>query len=362
MDVWTWVQLGGGLVILVVAAELLVRGASRLATSFGISPLVVGLTVVAFGTSAPELAVSTQAAFAGTADLAVGNIVGSNIFNVLVILGLSAAITPLIVDRQVVRREVPIVVGASLLVWGMAALGSHIGRLEGALLFTGIIGYTVWTIRRSRREVRESMVGLEQPPKPPGKQIVVDLALVAVGLGGLMFGSRWLVEGAVAIATAFGVSELVIGLTIVAAGTSLPEVAASVVAAVRGQRDIAVGNVVGSNIFNLLSVLGGAALLAPDGVAVSLGALTFDLPIMVAVAIACLPLFLATYRLERWQGVVLLAWYAAYLGYLVLDATDHHALDELQDALAWFVLPITVLTVALVMVRGVMQRRAQSSG
>ncbi|MBM4180267.1 MAG: calcium/sodium antiporter [Betaproteobacteria bacterium] len=342
-----------GLIALVAGAELLVRGASRLALSFGISPLVVGLTVVAFGTSAPEMAVSVQSAWAGQVDIALGNVVGSNIFNVLVILGLSALITPLVVHQQVIRQEVPVMIGVSLLLWAMAADGG-IGRGEGLLLAGLVVAYTVLLIRQSRRETAavQAEVDAEYAEAFDGARPGwrdhwgIQLLLILAGLALLLMGSRWLVEAAVGFARHLGVSELVIGLTIVAAGTSLPEVATSVMAAIRGERDIAVGNVVGSNIFNILSVLGFSALVAPAQLIVAPALLAVDLPVMVAVAVACLPVFFTGARVARWEGLLFLMLYTAYTVYLILRAGGHGALDDF-GAVMLLTLPLVALTLAI---------------
>ncbi|MBW3552952.1 MAG: calcium/sodium antiporter [Gemmatimonadetes bacterium] len=338
-----------GLGLLVVGAELLVRGASSLAGAAGIPPLVIGLTVVAFGTSAPELAVSLSATFGGEPDIALGNVVGSNIFNVLFILGISALVAPLVVARQVVRSEVPIMIVASALLWILAVDGL-IGRAEGGLLFAGIIAYTAVLIRNGRRATaavgRDDALGPPTPARP-----VLDVATVVVGLVLLVQGSRWLVAGAVEIAGALGLSELVIGLTIVAAGTSLPELATSVIASVRGERDIAVGNVVGSNLFNILCILGLSALATPAGVPVSAAALAFDIPVMTAVAVACLPVFFTGHLIARWEGAVFLAYYVAYTAFLVLSATGHEAVPQLRAAMLWFALPLTAITLLILVVR-----------
>lgn len=339
-------------------AELLVRGSSRLATSFGISPLVVGLTVVAFGTSSPELAVSVMSAFKGQADLALGNVVGSNIFNVLFILGISAVIVPLIVAQQLVRFDVPVMIGVSILVVALGFDGK-IGRIDGAILFAGAIAYTAFLIRQSRKESSEE-VKSEYDAEFGGKgasSLPKNLALIVLGLVGLVLGSKWLVSSAVAIAQAFDVSELVIGLTIVAAGTSMPEVATSIVAAVKGERDIAVGNVVGSNIFNILCVLGLSSLVAPAGITVSDAALRFDLPVMIAVAVACLPIFFAGYRISRLNGAAFLFFYIAYLVYLIFTATNHEALGTLRMAMLYFILPITALTLIVITGRELARRK-----
>ena len=339
-----------GLVVLVLGAELLVRGASRLAAGFGIPALVIGLTVVAFGTSAPELAIAIGAALRGEADIAVGNVVGSNIFNVLLILGLSALITPLVVSRQLVKLDVPIMVGASVLAFALAFDG-RVDRLDGAVLFGALLVYLAVLLRKGLRG------GEDGEPVPTGGHWAVNLGGVVAGVALLVVGAGWLVDGAVAIALRLGVSELVIGLTIVAAGTSMPEVATSVVAAIRGQRDIAVGNVVGSNIFNLLSVLGLTALVAPMGLAVPEAALRFDFPVMLAVAIACLPIFFVGYTIQRWEGALFLGYYVAYTAYLILAATEHAALPVFSLAMMAFVVPLTVMTLGVVLWREIRRRR-----
>jgi cation:H+ antiporter len=317
------ILLGAGLAALLVGGELLVRGASRLAALIGISPLVVGLTVVSFGTSAPELAVSLQAAFTGFAGLTVGNIIGSNIYNVLLVLGASAIVAPLLVQQQLIRLDVPVMIGASLIFWAVAIDGV-VTFAEGALMLGLLLVYLIFVWRISRRERAEIVAEYEHEF---GYQAGAGLApklknvgLVAVGILLLVIGAGWLVDGAVSVAAALGVSDLVIGLTVVAIGTSLPELTTSLVAAIRGERDIAVGNVVGSNIFNILSVLGLTAIAAPAGIEVSPVALEVDLPFMVAVAIACLPLFVTGRIIARREGAFLLAYGLAYTAFVALVA------------------------------------------
>ncbi|MCL6510329.1 MAG: calcium/sodium antiporter [Anaerolineae bacterium] len=359
MDALTLILLVTGLGLLIAGAEALVKGASRLAAAVGISPLVIGLTVVAFGTSAPELAVSVFSSLNGQADIAVGNVVGSNIFNVLFILGASALIAPLVVSQQLVRLDVPIMIGVSVLAFVMS-LDGVIGRLEGLILFAGIIAYTIFLVIHSRKEKNEQVqeeYEKEFGKKPQGRAgALLNLALIAGGLIMLVIGSRWLVDGAVAIARVIGVGEVVIGLTVVAAGTSLPEVATSIVASIRGERDIAVGNVVGSNIFNILSVLGLSAAVAPAGLRVPPSIEAFDALVMVAVAVACLPIFFTGWEIRRWEGVLFLGYYAAYTAYLVLSATGNAGLPAFSNAMAWFVFPLTALMLAISLLRDLRAR------
>lgn len=341
-----------GLVFLVAGAEALVRGASRSAAMAGISPLVIGLTVVAYGTSSPELVVSIQSVLAGQSDIALGNVVGSNIFNVLMILGVSALIAPLLVAQQLVRLDVPIMIGVSILTL-LLGLDGSIDRPDGVLLFMGGVGYTVFLIYQSRQE-KDAAVQAEylreygDRPLRSTQQWLLNLGYILVGLALLVVGSRWLVAGAIAIAKALGVSELVIGLTIVAAGTSLPELATSVVASLRGERDIAVGNVVGSNIFNIMAVLGLTSIFAPNGIPVAAAALRLDIPVMIAVAIACLPIFFTGNVIARWEGFIFLAYFGVYTTYLIMASTQHAILPIFSTVMIAFVIPITVLTLLVV--------------
>lgn len=349
-----------GLVLLVLGAEVMVRGSSRLAAAAGISPLLIGLTVVAFGTSAPEMAVSVQAALSdqGGADIAIGNVVGSSIFNILFILGISAAISPLVVAQQLVRFEVPLMIGTSILMLLMA-LDGNLGRVDGAILFAGVIAYTVFAIVRGRRESKavEDEYAAEFAEIPKGaRAMALNILLIVAGLVMLVLGSDWLVSGATTLARAFGVSELIIGLTIIAAGTSLPEVATSIMASLKGERDIAVGNVIGSNLFNILAVLGLASLVAPNGVNVAESVLLFDIPIMIAACVACLPIFFTGYTIARWEGFLFLGYYIAYTLYLVLATTRHEAMNAFGDAMLFFVIPLTVLTLSVTVYREFSQR------
>ena len=343
------IQLIAGFFCLVAGAEWLVRGASKLALAIGVSPLVIGLTIVAFGTSAPELAVNLRAAYLGLPDMAVGNVVGSNIFNVLFILGLSALFSPLMISRQLMRLDVPLMIGVSVLMYGLSLNGA-INRLEGGLLFALLVIYTVFLIRQSRKEdyAARELEG-RAPVKP--ESWLKDVIWIGAGLVLLIMGARWLVEGAVEMAHALGIDELVIGLTIVAAGTSLPELATSVVAALKGERDIAVGNVVGSNTFNILSVLGLSSVVAPAGIDVSPAALSFDIPVMIAVAAACLPVFFTGFKISRWEGFWFVAYYVAYTSYLIMDSTQHDSLPMFSNIMLIFVIPLTAVAMLILLIR-----------
>lgn len=304
-----------GLILLLGGAELLVRGASKLAAALGLSPLVIGLTVVAFGTSSPEFSVSLKTVLSGQSEVAAGNVIGSNIFNILFILGISAFITPLNVQEKLVRYDVPFMVALSGLVW-LFSYNLVIGRFEGIFLFSMLMIYIVLLIYFGRKKKDlSSEPGQEDDvaSRMSFKNVFRDLIFIALGLTMLIYGSGWFVEGAISAARILGVSELVIGLTIVAAGTSLPEVFTSVIAAFRGERDIAVGNVVGSNIFNLLGVLGFTAIMLPEGLSISSSLFYFDLPVMLVVALFCLPIFITGKIINRKEGAFLLLIYILYV-------------------------------------------------
>lgn len=344
-----------GLTALVVGADVLVRGASKLALSIGISPLVVGLTIVALGTSAPEMAVSTGAVLKGQTDIAVGNVVGSNIFNILVVLGLSALITPLVVHLQIIRQELPIMVGAVVLLLVMGWDG-QIAWYEAALFLVLTVLYTVFLIVQSRRETAAAAQYSEEiQAAEPGAwdaKLPVQMGLIAAGLVLMVFGSDWLVSSAVFFARSFGVSELVIALTIVAAGTSMPEVATSVVAAIKGRRDIAVGNVVGSCIFNVLGCIGLSGVVAgTTGLVLAPSVMAFDMWVMLAVSVACLPVFLSGREIARWEGGVFLGYYVAYLTYLILVAQQHAALRLMEQVMMGVVVPLTVVALVASLIR-----------
>ncbi len=302
-----------GLLLLIVGAEGLVRGSSSLALKLGLTPLVVGLTVVAYGTSMPELIVSVQASLQGQSGIAVGNVVGSNIFNVAVILGLAAIIYPIKVNFQLVKVDVPIMIGATLVAMFFFQDGM-LSRYEAGILFAGILMYSIGSVIFAKKTTAPDVVAeFEESIARPAKSLWLDIAFIVLGLAALTLGSRLLVDGAATLARAFGVSEAIIGLTIVAFGTSTPELAASVAAALKKEPDIAIGNIVGSNIYNLLCILGAAGLVAP----LSAGGVTVvDMSVMLGLALLLVPILWTGFIIKRWEGWVLLAVYAGYLAWL----------------------------------------------
>ncbi|GAA4877777.1 calcium/sodium antiporter [Serinicoccus chungangensis] len=348
MDLLDIARILGGLVLLVVGGEFLVRGASNLATRLGLSPLVVGLTVVSVSTSAPEFAVTVGAVLDGQPELAVGNVVGSNIANILLILGIAALVLPLAVREQLVKIDVPVMVGLSVALL-LVALDGVISTLEGLLLLAVMVAHTVLTVVVSRRTQRRELRKRRAPAKREGEPMAVlpALGLVLGGVALLVLGANLLVAGAVNIAEALGVSGLVVGLTVVAVGTSLPELAASVIAAVRGERDLAVGNVVGSCIANIGLVLGVPAIISSGGLPVPFPAIAFDIPLMVAAAVALAPVVFTGFTVARWEGGLFVLLYAAYTAFVVLNATRHEALQGFEVVMVIFVLPLVGLTLVV---------------
>jgi cation:H+ antiporter len=306
-----WLLVGG--VLLYFGAEVLIRSAVSLAFRAGMTPLVVGLTVVAAGTSAPELVVSMLAALRDQSGIALGNVVGSNICNILLIAGSAALIRPMVVHRAVVRREMPVMVAVSVIAAALLWSGQALLRPEAALLL-GLLALTMaWSIRAARREAEGEPAAGAIPQAD--RSVAVSVALLAAGLGMLALGADRFVEGAVELARALGLSEAVIGLTVVALGTSLPELATSIVAALRGESDLALGNIVGSNIFNLLGILGISGLLHPIALPVGAGV---DLLVMLGAALLVYPLARTGPRLQRWEGAALVGLYIGYVAWLLV--------------------------------------------
>jgi cation:H+ antiporter len=337
-----------GILLLVAGGEALVRGASTFAARAGISTLVIGLVVVSAATSAPELAVTVGAVLSGEPGLAIGNVVGSNIANILLILGISAIVSPLIIKRQLVRFDIPVMLGLSVLLV-VVSLDGQIGLVDGVLLLSGLVFHAVMSIVMGRREVVESTT---PPDTMPLNSTPVPLWLAGVlllsGIGLLVLGAQLLVTGAVNIATGLGISSLVVGLTVVAIGTSLPELATSLIALRRGERDMAVGNIVGSNIFNIGLVLGLPAILFGEGIPVPLPAIAIDLPLMLAAAVALLPIVFTGFIVSRWEGTAFVLLYIAYTLYVVLASTQHDAADGFTTIMLWFVLPLVAVTLIAV--------------
>ena len=334
---WNLLQLLCGLVLLIAGAELLVRCAVRMAANLKVRPLLIGLTVVALGSSAPQLTVSLQAALSDSTDIAVGSVIGSNIFNILVTLGLSALIIPLRVSRQLVRLDIPLMILASGLVFALA-LNKQLDRLDGVILLAGLLIYLALLLRQSRHSGHHHS-NHDLPRTSWLHNILLMLsALALLGLAGHL-----LLGAAVTVATELGLSERIIGLTIIAVSTSLPELATSLIAALRGQREIAVGNVIGSNVFNLLGVLGLTALVAPAPLSVSPNALAFDLPVMLGVAALCLPVFYTGYRVTRAEGLLFLGLYLAYGLHVVSFTTGMPLAGKLEHLMLFYVLPALLL-------------------
>jgi cation:H+ antiporter len=309
-----------GLVGVLAGGELVVRGATGIAKLLRVPAIVIGLTVVAFGTSAPELAVTLRAAWAGEPDLAVGNVAGSNIFNVLVVLGIGALIAPFVVSKRVVRSDGPAVLVSAVILAATAADG-HISRLDGLIMTLALVVFLYWTAVGRRLAPDETAEPSADTPIRGRRKAVfsgaLNAAMVVGGLALLTVGSDWLIDGSTSLARIIGLSELVIGLTILAVGTSMPELVVSLVAFFRGAREVALGNVLGSNVLNVLSVCGLTALISPEGIGVGQQALYVDIPIVLAVSVACV-LVLATGRtVTRWEGAVLLGGYVLYVGWRV---------------------------------------------
>jgi cation:H+ antiporter len=312
-----------GLAALVAGAEVMVRGGANAAARLGISPIVVGLTVVSIGTSMPELAVGVVAAVEGSGALAVGNIAGTNVVNLLFVLGLSALILPLAIEMRTLRFELPVMAGAAILLWGLAANGV-LSRVDGVILVIGAIAYTVAVIRASRRETREAAAEFAEayPAEDTrGRRTALHVVMMLGGIAVIVVGAEWLVDAAVGMAREFGVSDALIGLTVVAIGTSAPELVTTVVSTLRGERDIAVGNLLGSSIYNVLLILGVTCLVPAHGLELTPALVRIDIPIMVAVTLACIPIFISGRRVGRIEGGAMVAAYLAYLAFLLATQT-----------------------------------------
>ncbi|WP_234807526.1 calcium/sodium antiporter [Mycolicibacterium bacteremicum] len=300
----------------------MVRGGAEVAARLGISPIVIGLTVVSIGTSLPELAVGVVAAQEGSGALAVGNIAGTNVVNLLLILGLSALILPLAMATRTLRFELPVMAGAAVLML-VLSLDGELSRVDGIILVGCAIAYTVAVVRMTRRESRVVAGEYTETYAPTEvatttRPTWVHVLMMVAGIAVVVVGADWLVDGAVGMARGFGVSDALIGLTVVAIGTSAPELVTTVVSTVRGNRDIAVGNLLGSSIYNILLILGLTCVVAGDGLLLPASLVRIDIPIMVAVALACVPIFVTGRRVSRGEGGAMVAIYLAYLTFLLV--------------------------------------------
>ena len=318
-----WLILG--LVTLIVAGEFLVRGAVGIAKRFHISTLVIGMTVISFGTSAPELLVCLDAAMGGYPEIAIGNVVGSNIANIALVLGLTVLILPIVVDRNSKRIDLPMMLLATAL-FAVFALDGEIQRYEGAILFVILVAFTYWLIRNSRRKTKKEMAAAaidvnddDEVAKVKDKPLLSILFLL-IGFTGLLFGADWLVHGAIDIATHFGMEERVIAVTVVAFGTSIPELITSGVAAIKGETDISIGNLIGSNVFNIMAVIGLTAIIRPIGVSSSI--ISSDMWWMIAIAVALIPFMILGRKIGRFKGALLLGTYIAYITILVISIVN----------------------------------------
>jgi cation:H+ antiporter len=313
-----WLLLFSGLLILSLGAHFLVKGGAGLALRLGLTPLVIGLTVMAYGTSSPEVVVSIQAALRGSPAIAIGNVIGSNLCNLALILGLCALVRPMTATANVIRREVPVMIGVTIVAILVLADG-QLRRWEGILLLLGLVTYTWQTVRQARQEVgglADQEYSHEFGAKPPSLAVAIGLSVLGLGL--LALGSDLFVRGAVDIARAFGISDLVIGLTVVAVGTSLPELATSFVAALKGETDVAIGNIVGSNLFNLLGILGLVAVVNDTDTG---GLAWSDLAVLLVVTVAILPLVRTGGKISRTEGALLLVTFIAYTAWTIQRQT-----------------------------------------
>ena len=329
-----------GLILLIGGAETLVRYVSVVAIKLGIPKLIIGLTVVALGTSAPELAVSIQAGIDGETDLMLGNIIGSNISNTLLILGVASLFIPLKVHKNLLKKDVPIMIAITVLVY-LFGMSGFISFWECSVLALLFVGYMIF-LTRQRGNVD---AGTSDKDEKKSVNLPLSILLSIVGLTLLILGARWLVSSSLEIAEIAGVNELIIGLTVVAIGTSLPEIVVTLVAALRGERDIAAGGVVGSNILNLVAVLGISGLFSFGSIPVQESLITFDFPVLIGASLLCIPIFYTGHKIIRWEGGLFLLFYLSYLFYLFLSTTEHHLLDVFVMIMVFLIIPLAVITV-----------------
>lgn len=346
-----YILLGVGLVILLGSAELLVHQATKLAGLLGTSNLFIGLTITAFGTSLPELAVGISGQLSRNADVGLGNIIGSNIFNVLFVLGLAAVIRPIIVQRSNIRRDIPIILATCILFFIMAMDG-NIGTVEAFLLILILAGYLYYTFRiKSSQEEKESGRGDSSKGKATQYRIPIIIGLTIISIALIIISSNWIVTGASGIAGRFGMSQFVIGLTVVAVGTSLPEIATSIAAVRQGNFDLAVGNVLGSCFFNIVAVPMAMTLVSSLPLTISSEAVWVDIPFMILALVACMPVFISGHRISRSEGVLYLFYYTLYAVMLYFRGIPGSFLSRYKVELGILALPIMIITIVILFVR-----------
>ncbi|MAO64315.1 MAG: hypothetical protein CL666_04895 [Balneola sp.] len=338
-----------GLVMLIAGAELFLKSVDKFGLAWSVSPVVMGLTVVAFATGAPELAISLQAAAEGKPDLVLGNILGSNIANILLILGIAGLVKPLKITNRIIKIDVPVVIGASVLLFVLAMDGSLTPR-DGFIILAALVVYSLFVYRQIRKDRQVNRLKNEENPSKLDEPVTAwfytkYILILLIGLAFIVSGSRWMVDAAVEIAGVLGISELIIGLTIVSIGTSLPEVATSLSAVRHNDSDTAVANVMGSNLYNIFLTLGLTIVVAPGALSVSPDALKLDMPIMIAVALACLPLFWPGKQLGRIEAGGFLFYYIAYMAYLVLISIQHPLEQTMEWWMVWVIMPVTVVLI-----------------
>lgn len=348
----------GGLVLLLASAEQLVRNATRLSSVLGQSRLFIGLTLTAFGTSAPELAIGLTGMVEHSSDIGLGNIVGSNIFNIFVVLGLTALLKPIVVKNKTVIRDVPVLILISLLFF-LLILDGGISILESLILLAILITYLIYLSRSTKdaAELIPELVDADEKSKPAGWGLVRVIVMIVVSIVMLIVSSRWMIDSAINIASSFGISEFMIGLTILAIGTSLPEIATSLIALKKNEHDLAIGNVLGSCLFNIIAIPSAMTLYQGGTLAVNLEAVYIDVPIMIFAALACLPIFFSDHRISRKEGLLFLFYYTLYSLSLYFRYQSHSGISDYTFHLAMIAVPVAVITFSMVTFKAIRYHR-----
>lgn len=336
----------GGLALLILGGEILIKSSTNLASRLGMKPIVIGLTIIAMGTSAPEIIINLSSISEGHSSLALGNILGSNIFNILFILGISALITPLIINQKLIKIDIPILIILTITVW-IFSLDLNLSFNEGIILFILLILFIIFSIKFSKKESPEVIKEYENEFSTPRKSLLLTIIYFCMGLTLLLLGSHYLVNGSVSLARSWGISELIIGITILACGSGTPEVVISVMAARKKEYDIAIGNIIGSCIFNILFVLGTSIIIFPNQ-PIPPEALNFDIPIMILTSIICLPICLSDQKVSRIEGLLLLLYFVSYISFIILNSSGHDAIEPFGKIVGLFFIPITMITLFII--------------